>query len=196
MSKIDFDETLTSFDEVVRRPSTGSRRFGSDDPLRVPAMHDVIYPAVPFPSARIFREAGEAAIRRLVHDQHERLRDSPVGALFPADEQRFRAAVERSEDFFVEMLGGPDVFTSTRGQPALRERHFPVSITEADRLTWLDCLAQAMVESGFPASCHEELWNWVEPLSIRMINRRTTMYAVERLPFADYPRFRKGIHHD
>jgi hypothetical protein len=37
-------------------------------------------------------------------------------------------------------------------------------------------------------NCREEVWNWVEPLSIRMINRRTTMHAVERLPWGEQAR--------
>ena len=188
MPDTDLHERLTSFDEVARRCPARSPRFGSDDPPRVPAMHDVIYPAVPFPSARGFREAGEIAIRRLVAVQHERMFATPVAKLFPANASRRAEAVRRTEDFFVEMLGGPKRFTPVHGEPHLRERHFPAAITEADRLTWLDCLAHAMVETGFPASCREEVWNWVEPLSIRMINRRTTMHAVERLPWGEQTR--------
>ncbi len=182
-----------SFESSVRGCPAQARKpdFGGSEPRVVPEMVDIVYPHVPFPTQRVFEAAGEALIRELVHHHHALLIQSRVGHLFSDDEAHFLESVERTADFFVEMFGGPKHFTPVHGQPHLRERHFPVAITEADRITWLELLAQAMVEVGFPAEVREEVWNWVEPLSIRMINRRTRMEGVERLSFDDVAIFRE-----
>ncbi len=158
-------------------------KFGSATPPTVEAMHDVLYPAVPFPSNRVFAVAGEAKIRELVGYHHDLLRISPVKHLFESTDLKFARLVKRTADFFVEMFGGPAYFTPEQGAPNLRTRHFPFTISEKDRLVWLDRFEQALVETEFPAQSYEEVWNWVEPLSIRMINRRTTTHEVERLEY-------------
>lgn len=159
------------------------RKFGADGGFTVPAMQDVIYPPVPFPSNRVFKVAGEEKIRELITHQHDLLRVSPVKHLFAHSDKKFAILIERTADFFVEIFGGPQYFTPEHGQPKLRHRHFPFTISEKDRIVWLERMEQALIETQFPIELHEEIWNWVEPLSIRMINRRTNMDAVERVPF-------------
>jgi hemoglobin len=44
---------------------------------------------------------------------------------------------------------------------------------------------KTLKETGFPQEHLEEFWNWIEPLSIRMINRRTNMDAVKRHPWSE-----------
>ena len=38
-------------------------------------------------------------------------------------------------------------------------------------------------ECRFPQEHLKEFWEWVEPLSIRMINRRTTVTPITRYPY-------------
>ncbi|MDD4931854.1 MAG: globin [Methylacidiphilaceae bacterium] len=145
---------------------------------------DFVYPEVPFPSARVFAATGEEALRQLVDRHHQYLLKSPIHYLFPPDKEALEKLVRRSADFVVEMCGGPRYYTSTRGEPRMRSRHFPTTIDERAREVWLICYRDALKETGFPLPILEEFWNWIEPFSIRMINRRTTWDPPRRVPFA------------
>lgn len=151
---------------------------------KVPAGHELDLPEVPFPSARVLELAGEEGLRRLVRHHHALLRSSEIGHLFSADNAAFAALVERIADYVVEVCGGPVRFTPAHGNICMRTRHFPFTIDERGREIWLDKLYQAMEESGFPNTLHQEYWNWMEPFTIRMINRRTTKSQPARLPYA------------
>ena len=143
------------------------------------------FPRVPFPSRRIFEVAGEGTLRALVLRHHERLYDSPLRALFPADRRRFLAGVARAADYAVETCGGPPYFTSRLGKACMRKRHYPFTIDEAAREIWLGELWLAFDDVGFPAQVRQEYWEWVEAFSIRMINRRTQRAQPRRFPFAE-----------
>ncbi|RIX42594.1 MAG: globin [Rhodocyclales bacterium GT-UBC] len=151
---------------------------------RVAAHPEMEMPEVPFPSARVLEIAGADGLRRLVRHHHGLLRHSPIGHLFAADEAEFTALVERIADYVVEVCGGPALFTPLHGNTCLRTRHFPFTIDERGREIWLEKLLQAIDETGFPPELHEEYWAWMEPFTIRMINRRTTKAQPIRLPYA------------
>ncbi|MBN2895502.1 MAG: globin [Campylobacterales bacterium] len=163
-----------------QKPTPMTNRFGGEEVRVVDAMIDFIYPEVPFPSKRIFEALGEERIRALVVYHHDLLRKTKVGDLFPANDEAFKAAVHKSADFFVEALGGGATFTSVHGEPHLRSRHFKVSIDENARDIWLLMFKKALKEQHFPKAHLQEFWEWIEALSIRMINRRTTMEPICR----------------
>lgn len=146
---------------------------------------DMEFPPVPFPTRRVFAVAGEATIRALVHTHHDRLKQSPIGHLFPTDPTRFAIGVTKAADFIIEVTGGPNYYASAHEPICMRTRHFPFTIDERAREIWLAYLLIAFDEVGFPSEIREEYWNWVEAMSIRMINRRTMRAAPRRIPFAD-----------
>ena len=157
----------------------------TDEHIRtVGAGHDLDFPPVPFPSLRVIRSAGEALIRAVVTRHHALLRASPIAGLYPADPEKFAEAVKRSADFIVEACGGSAQYTPVRDISCMRTRHFPFTIDESARETWLGLLWQALEESGFPLDVREEYWNWQEAMSIRMINRRTSKEQPSRFPYA------------
>lgn len=151
---------------------------------RVPASHEMEMPEVPFPSARVLAVAGAGALRELVRHHHALLRKSEIGHLFAADDTAFANLVERIADYVVEVCGGPAAFTPVHGNTCMRTRHFPFSIDEAARETWLAKLLQTMDETAFPQELHEEYWAWMEAFTVRMINRRTTKAQPAHLPYA------------
>ena len=162
--------------------------FAVGDAVRwVDGFFEMEFPRVPFPSRRIFAVAGETILRSLVQRHHERLYETHLRAMFPANRQRFLAAVARAADYAVETCGGPRYFTSTRGKPCMRKRHYPFAIDESAREIWLRQLWLAFDDVGFPAQIRQEYWEWVEPFSIRMINRRTQRAPPQRYSFADVP---------
>ena len=144
---------------------------------------DLEYPAVIYPTRRLFEMLGEGQLRRLVQRHHERLRDSRIGHLFAADPEAFERSVTRIADYVIEACGGPARYTQANGIACIRTRHFPHSIDEAAREVWLHELAIALREVDFPLNLMRELWEWLESMSIRMINRRTAKKQPARWPF-------------
>lgn len=145
---------------------------------------DFIFPAVIFPSNKIYLQWGEKNIRTMVLHHHKLLRKSSVGNLFPKDNEKFEFATKKTADFFVEALGGGKIYTAVHGHPALRMRHFHMTVDEKAREIWLMMYKKTIKDLAMPNELREEFWNWIEALSIRMINRRTTVDEIERFPYS------------
>lgn len=179
-------QRINSFTQIEELPKQREEfRFAQDEVRHVESMIDIIFPSVAFPSNRIFKTMGDSAIRNMVWHHHELLLKTKVGKLFPANEEAFKMVVDKTADFFVQALGGGDVFTTLHGEPKLRLRHFKIPIDESDREIWLTMYKKTLKEIDFPKEHLEEFWNWIEPLSIRMINRRTNMQNIKRHYFND-----------
>ena len=146
-------------------------------------MIDFVYPEVPFPPKELFQALGKEKIIEMVKYHHELLRKSVIKDLFPKDETIFNMVTARTGDFFVESLGGGDIYSSQHGHPHLRARHFPFTIDEHARDVWLMFYKKTLKDIKFPKEYIQSFWEWIEPLSIRMINRRTTMESPKRYPF-------------
>ena len=146
---------------------------------------DFIFPAVIFPSNRLFLTWGEENIRKMVTYHHTLLRKSSIGNLFPKDDTKFKFATAKTADFFVEALGGGKIYSSMHGHPALRMRHFQMTIDEKAREIWLMMYKKTIKDIAMPAEYMKEFWNWIEPLSIRMINRRTTVMDIPRFFYSE-----------
>ncbi len=171
---------------VSRFNACGTRPFqpAGDEGHTAEAKIDFVYPEVPFPSNALCHSWGEENIRDMVRYHHALLRKSAIGNLFPADDAAFTAATERTADFFVEALGGEPHYTPSHGHPALRMRHFHITIDEKGREIWLMMYKKTINDLEMPFQHIEAFWSWIEPLSIRMINRRTTVNDIPRHPFA------------
>ena len=177
---------VNSFTQVETMMQKGNRPgFGGEEIRVVEAMIDVIYPSVPFPSNKIFKAIGEMGIRDMVSYHHQLLLNTKIKKIFPENRDALNMVIDKSADFFVEALGGGEVFTSVHGEPHLRMRHFKVPIDENDREIWLAMYKKTLKEIEFPHEHLEEFWNWIEALSIRMINRRTNMNAIKRHYWSD-----------
>lgn len=174
-----------AFSQMGQQATVQKPRFGGDNIRVVEAMIDFIYPAVPFPSNKIFKSFGEENIRRMVAYHHDLLKKTAIGHIFPQDDTMFAMVVQKSADFFVEALGGDEIFTIAHGEPHLRLRHLPFDIDENTREIWLAMYKKTLKDIVFPKENLEEFWNWIEPLSIRMINRRRNMEAPKRHYWSD-----------
>lgn len=180
------DETI-EYAKITTFKACGTGPFqGAADSVRVADEKiDLIFPKVPFPSNKLYKVWGESKIREMVIYHHDLLRKSSIGHLFTDDDAVFDFATKKTADFFVEALGGEKVYTSEHGHPALRMRHFHITIDEKAREIWLMLYKKTIKDIGMPQEYIEEFWNWIESLSIRMINRRTTVLDVERFHFQD-----------
>lgn len=150
-------------------------------------MSDLEFPSVPSLSPMLFAVVGEVSLRALVRCHHERLRNSSIGHLFPADQDRFTAVVERIADFFVGSAAGLSKFAQSHGSLWLRAQHFPITIDETARNVWLAEILCAFDDVGFPDEARLEYWDWVEALSIFVINRRTMITQPRRYSLAEAP---------
>lgn len=149
---------------------------------------DLAFPPVPLPSPGVLAFVDETLLRNLVKRHHERLRDSSIGNLFPADPQHFSSVVDKIATFIVKTLAGPSAFSRAHGHSWLRTAHFPLTIDETARNVWLAEMLGAFDDVGFPDEARAEYWNWVEALSILLINRRTMITQPRRYPFAEAPK--------
>ena len=149
----------------------------------VDAATELVLPAMTFPSRRVLEIAGEEKLRQAVRRHHALLQASPIADLFTKDPWAFAKLAEKVADFVVESCGGAASYSERHGTVCMRTRHFPFSIDEAARETWLAALYQAMGDVDFPMAVREEYWNWLEAFSVRMINRRTMKAQPVRIPF-------------
>jgi hemoglobin len=149
--------------------------------------YDLVFPPIPSPSPSAFTAVGETSLRALVRCQHERLRNSSIGDLFPADPKRFAAVVEKIATYVVETVSGSSPFVQSHGLTWFRTRHLPLTIDETARNVWLAAMLGAFEDVGFPDEARLEYWNWVEALSIRAISRRTMIGQPRRYPLAEAP---------
>ncbi len=173
-------EPVTRFNACGTKPFQPATEVGHIAEAKI----DLIYPEVPFPSNTLYKSWGEENIRKMVRYHHALLRKSVIGELFPADDALFATVTEKTADFFVEALGGEKHYTPINGHPALRMRHFHITIDEKGREIWLMMYKKSINDLKMPREHIEAFWNWIEPLSIRMVNRRTTVNDIARHPFA------------
>ncbi|QKF82762.1 globin [Halarcobacter ebronensis] len=146
-------------------------------------MIDFVFPEIPFPPKYFYEELGEEKIRELVFYHHNLMRKSAIGHLFTHEEDKFKIVLDRTADFFLEALGGGEKYSSKYGHPHLRARHFPFTIDEKAREIWLMFFKKALKDLDVPKKYIKAFWEWLEPMSLRMINRRTMMELPKRYPF-------------
>jgi hemoglobin len=147
------------------------------------ADHDLEFPPIPFPSRQLYHLTGSEMLRNLVRHHHARLLRTELGKLFPEEPRAFFITVEAAADFVVESCGGPEVFTRRHGPMRMRHRHFRAAIDERAREIWLHELYHSFEDVAFPHAAREDYWRWMEPFSIRMINRRTMRSQPARYPY-------------
>lgn len=170
------------FNQCGTRPFEGA----GVQPRTVDAKIDFVYPEVTFPDDALYREWGEEKIRAMVRHHHTLLRKTVLGKMFPEDDGAFEAATEKAADFFVEALGGEKHFSSAHGHPALRMRHLHLEVDEKARDIWLMMYRKTLSELAMPDHLAEPFWTWIEALSIRMINRRTTVEPIRRYLYGQF----------
>lgn len=131
-------------------------------------------PPESMPNPEIFARMGEANIRRLLADVYERLARSPIAEMFPSDAGARYEASQKSADFFVFAMGGPDRFRELHGEPFMRRRHLRFRIGPAERDAWLACFLDALENAPedyrFPVEHLEGFKEYLRVFSNWMIN--------------------------
>ena len=101
---------------------------------------------------------GDAVVRGLVDRFYDLMNTEPTFAgirrLHKADLSQAR---EKLYLFLSGWLGGPQLYAQRFGHPALRARHLPFAIGEAERDLWLACMSRAMEEMGIDEGLRRSL---------------------------------------
>lgn len=125
---------------------------------------------VPAPSREIVPLMGEANVVRMMEDFYRELERSPIRPMFPADMQ---AAARKNATFFIQILGGPPLFSQRFGNPAMRARHMPFVITAEARGVWLECFLRVLEHPeryAFPPQHLDGFKAFLRGFSMWMVN--------------------------
>jgi hemoglobin len=133
-----------------------------------------VRPPVAKPHPGFLHEVGEERFKKLVYDHYELIKDSDIAFLFPIfDEDDFAEAKKHAFDFLIEISGGPDYFTQTRGEHQMVGRHAPFRIDEASRKSWLALYApllEALVDEGITPAYIQSFWDYLDIFSMWLVN--------------------------
>ena len=131
-------------------------------------------PQGPRPPESILNAIGVAGVYELLEAFYARLGQSSIADLFPAGPEGLTAASQRSAAFFVQLLGGPPLFSQHFGPPRMRARHIPFEIDAAAREVWLACFEATLDQDGprlgFPAADRAPFEAFLEGFSAWMVN--------------------------
>lgn len=130
-------------------------------------------PPVTKPNPGFLTQLGEEALRELISDHYELLKESDISFLFPVtDPKEFAAAKKHAADFMIQICGGPSYFNESRGAPQMVGRHAPFRINEKARLRWLECYAMLLPALRGKVSDEniQSYWNYLEVFSQWMVN--------------------------
>ena len=136
-----------------------------------------VRPPVAKPHPGFFHEVGEERFRKLVFDHYESIKTSDIAFLFPIfDDEDFAEAQKHAADFLIEISGGPDYFTQSRGEHQMVGRHAPFRIDEHSRKVWLGLyipLLEALEEEGINPKYIESFWNYLDIFSMWVVNTKS-----------------------
>ena len=125
------------------------------------------------PSREIFDVMGETNVYRMLEDFYHELERSSLQlrGMFPND---MIAASRKSAAFFVGLLGGPPQYHQRYGNPMMRARHMPFSITQAARDEWLACFEHVLIDAptkySFPVQHLTGFRDFLRGFSLWMMN--------------------------
>ena len=135
-----------------------------------------VRPSVAKPHPGFFHEVGEERFRKLVFDHYESIKTSDISFLFPIfDDDDFAEAQKHAADFLIEISGGGDYFTQTRGEHQMVGRHAPFRIDESSRRVWLELyipLLEALEHEGINTKYIESFWNYLDIFSMWVVNTK------------------------
>lgn len=74
--------------------------------------------------------------------------------------------------YLTEWLGGPDLYSSERGHPRLRQRHMGFLIDNAARDAWMACMDGALAETVSDETARQDIRAALAKLANWMRNRQ------------------------
>ena len=126
-------------------------------------------------AASVYGRIGAAPFATLAERHYAGIDTDPrLRAMFPDDLSASSQSVRDMREFLTQFFGGPQEYSERKGHPRLRGRHMGFTIDQAARDAWLEHALKALDESaaqhGIPASCQEEIREYLIRTSQFMIN--------------------------
>ena len=113
---------------------------------------------------------GEETFRRLVDTFYAGVASDPVlRAIYPEDD--LGPAAERLRMFLIQYWGGPNTYSTLRGHPRLRMRHFPFAIGPEERDHWLAHMRDAVTAMDPPPEAADAFERYFSFAAESMRNR-------------------------
>ncbi len=150
-------------------------------PHTVPMADSIV--VMPLPSVRLYMVWGGDKIRSLVRYHHNMLRLSSIEAIVPYEDEGFETLTRKAGDLFVEMLSKGKFSPASYPFASAAVHRLYRDFDETKREMWLEMYKKAVKDMNMPSECIEDFWNWVEALSLRMLNRNGRG-EVKRFPYA------------
>lgn len=136
-----------------------------------------VRPAVTKPHPGFLHQVGEERFKKLVYAHYDLIEVSDIAFLFPVhDEEDFAEAKQHAFDFLIEVSGGPDYFTQSRGAHQMVGRHAPFRIDEAGRISWLKLYAgllEDLVDEGVSEEYIQSFWDYLNIFSMWLVNTKS-----------------------
>jgi truncated hemoglobin YjbI len=120
--------------------------------------------------SNLFEELGAAKLIELSTAFYQRIHADPdpaFRAMFPED---LADAVQNQYEFFIQRLGGPNLYSQRKGHPALRMRHKHFSITKDFAAKWLAHMSLALDDVGISGDTRDRLWEFFEETAFFLQN--------------------------
>jgi hemoglobin len=118
------------------------------------------------------RIGGEMTVDRLIESFYARMDTFPeagtIRAMHALDLGPTKQVLKR---YLAEWMGGPKLYSATKGHPRLRRRHLGLKIGAAERDAWVLCMSYALEESIEDAEARLEILAELEKLANWMRNQ-------------------------
>jgi hemoglobin len=117
------------------------------------------------------RIGGEVVVDRLVEAFYARMDSLPeartIRDMHDADLEPTKRVLKR---YLTEWMGGPNLYSSERGHPRLRQRHMGFAIGNSARDAWLLCMDGALRETVPDDAVRQEIYTALARLADWMRN--------------------------
>jgi hemoglobin len=118
------------------------------------------------------RIGGTEKVRALVERFYQLMDELPEAyGIRKLHSQDLRGATEKLYKFLTGWMGGPQLYVEQYGQPMLRARHLPFTISSVERDQWLLCMNQALGEMVEDDALRKELSAAFAKVADHMRNR-------------------------
>lgn len=115
-----------------------------------------------------YDEIGAERLSRLVDAFYARVAMHPkLKPIFPDD---LSETARKQKQFLTQYLGGPNIYSEEHGHPRLKARHSPFPITPERAQAWLECMQEAMNETGLTGQFRETFYNRLVLTAHHMVN--------------------------
>ena len=127
------------------------------------------------PSPKFFDAVGgEEGMRELMYNFYDIIYESDISNFFPQDKDEFDEIKEKNSKFFIQICGGPKVYTKGSDDLDLDEFmiriHEDFSIPEKARVEWLGCMREALKDYDMDEDIKEDFWQYCENFSKMTVN--------------------------